>query len=85
MTRMTTIKVSEARERLAEVLERARVEPVILERHGQPAGVLISPATFERLIEALEEVEDAAAFDAALAEKGANIPWEQVKADLGWG
>jgi len=24
------------------------------------------------------------AFDAALAEEGPNIPWEQVKADLGW-
>jgi len=25
-----------------------------------------------------------AAFDAAMAEDGTNIPWEQVKADLGW-
>jgi len=25
-----------------------------------------------------------AAFDAAMAEDGAIIPWEQVKADLGW-
>lgn len=81
---MTTIKVSEARERLAEVLERTQVEPVILERHGQAAAVLISPAMYDRLVEALEEMEDVAAFDAALAEKGANIPWEQVKADLGW-
>lgn len=39
---------------------------------------------YEELIEALEEAEDVAAFDAAMAEEGANIPWEQVKVDLGW-
>ena len=34
--------------------------------------------------EALEGAEDAAAFDVAMADEGDNIPWEQVKADLGW-
>ncbi|MCU4187276.1 hypothetical protein K6U06_23135 [Acidiferrimicrobium sp. IK] len=28
--------------------------------------------------------EDVAAFDAAMAEEGDSIPWDQVKADLGW-
>lgn len=37
------------------------------------------------MLDALEEVEDVAAFDAAMAEEGENIPWAQVKADLGWG
>jgi len=81
---MTTMKVSEARDRLADVLERARTEPVVLERHGRPAAVLVSPAMYERFVEALEELEDLASFDAALAEEGANIPWDRVKADLGW-
>jgi hypothetical protein len=36
------------------------------------------------MLEALEESQDIAAFDAALAEAGDNIPWEQVKTDLGW-
>jgi hypothetical protein len=35
-------------------------------------------------MEALEDAEDVAAFDAAMQEEGPNIPWEQVKADLGW-
>jgi antitoxin Phd len=39
---------------------------------------------YEELLDAFEEVEDVAAFDAAMAEEGENIPWEQVKADLGW-
>ncbi|MET3718660.1 MULTISPECIES: hypothetical protein [unclassified Arthrobacter] len=39
---------------------------------------------YEQMLDALEEVEDIAAFDAAMAEEGENIPWAQVKADLGW-
>ena len=33
---------------------------------------------------AWEDAEDGAAFDAAMDEEGPNIPWDQVKADLGW-
>ena len=35
------------------------------------------------MTEALEDAEDVAASDAAMADEGDNIPWEQVKADLG--
>lgn len=55
-----------------------------MERYGQPAAVLVSPERYEELLEAFEDADDAAAFDAAMAEEGANIPWEKVKADLGW-
>ena len=81
---MATIPMSEAREKLAEAVEAAHVEPVFLERYGRPAAVLVSPERYEELLEAFEDAEDVAAFDAALAEEGSNIPWEQVKADLGW-
>ena len=36
-------------------------------------------------VAALEDAEDAEAFDAAMAEEGPNIPWDQAKADLGLG
>jgi len=39
---------------------------------------------YEQLLDALKEAEDISAFDAAMAEEGDNIPWKQVKADLGW-
>ena len=83
-TGMTSMSVSEARERLAEIIDAAQSEAVVLERYGQPAAVLVSPERYEQLLEAFEEAEDVAAFDAAMAEEGDNIPWEQVKADLGW-
>ena len=38
----------------------------------------------ERMGEELEDAEDVAAFDEAMADEGPNISWEQVKADLGW-
>lgn len=81
---MATMTVSEARENLSDVVETARTEAVILERYGRPAAVLISPERYEQLMAALEDAEDVAAFDAAMAEEGPNVPWEQVKADLGW-
>ena len=81
---MAKMAVSEARERLSEVVALAHDEAVFLERYGQPAAVLVSPDRYEQLMDALEESEDVAAFDAAMAEEGDNIPWEQVKADLGW-
>ena len=81
---MATIPVSEARDRLPDAVQTARTEAVFLQRYGRAAAVLISPERYEQLIEAEEDAEDIAAFDAALAEEGPNIPWEQVKADLGW-
>ncbi len=76
--------VSEAREKLSEAVELAYSEAVFLERYGRPAAVLVSPDRYDQLMTALEEAEDIAAFDAAMSEEGDNIPWEQVKIDLGW-
>ena len=70
--------------RSASPVELARSEAVVFERYGRPAAVLVSPERYEELMAALEEAEDVAAFDEAMAEEGPNIPWEQVKVDLGW-
>jgi len=78
------MNMSAARDNLPDAVELARTEAVFLERYGRPAAVLVSPEHYETLLAALEQAEDAAAFDAAMVEEGASIPWEQVKADLGW-
>jgi hypothetical protein len=46
--------------------------------------VLVSPERYEQLMAAEEDAKDVVAFDAAMNEEGSNIPWAQVKADLGW-
>jgi len=81
---MSKISVTDARGRLPEVIRQARGEAVFLERRGKLQAVVVSPEQYERMMDALEEAEDIVAFDEAMAEEGDNIPWAQVKADLGW-
>jgi antitoxin Phd len=81
---MATMNISDARDHLPAAMETARTEAVFVQRRGRMAGVLVSPERYEQLMAALEDAEDVAAFDAAMAEEGPNIPWAQVKADLGW-
>jgi len=81
---MARMNISAVREKLPEAVELAHSEAVFLERYGRRAAVLLSPERYDELMEALEEADDVAAFDVAMAEEGPNIPWDQVKADLGW-
>lgn len=48
------------------------------------SAVIVSPDRYDEMLEAFEESQDVAAFDASLAEANENIPWDQVKVDLGW-
>jgi antitoxin Phd len=81
---MAIMNMSAARDNLPDAIELARTEAVILERYGQPAAVLVSPERYDELMTALEDAQDVAAFDAAIAKEGPNIPWKTVKTDLGW-
>jgi prevent-host-death family protein len=85
---MSEITVSEARARLADVVDAARVghDPVYLTRRGQRVAAVIDSEDLDRLIAAAEDLADIEAAAAARAEMDAGqpaIPWEQVKADLG--
>lgn len=81
---MNEVAISEARENLAETIRRARKSPICLTNHGEAQVVMIDASTYEKMIEDLEELSDIEAFDAAVADKDAGIPWELVKKDLGF-
>lgn len=81
---MATFSVADARRDFAAVLARAQDEAVTIERRGEPVAIVLSPEQYDRMSQALDDAEDLAAFDAALAEEGANIDWARAKADLGW-
>ena len=81
---MASIQVSAARDALADVIELAATEAVVLERYGSAVAVVVSPTRYEELMDAYEEIQDLEAFDRAMADEGPNVPWAQVKADLGW-
>ena len=52
------MRVADARRNLAEAIERSGEGPVFIQRRGHRAAVLISPAEYERMLNALEEQED---------------------------
>ena len=81
---MSTMSVSAARRDLPSAIETARTEAVFLEREGTHAAVIISVERYEQLMDALEDVEDIAAADAAMSDPSPSTPWAQVKAELGW-
>jgi antitoxin Phd len=81
----SNVSVADERNNFSDVIARAKDEAIFVERRGRPAAVVISPEQYERLMQALEDAEDAAAFDEAMAEEGPNIPCAQVKTDLGCG
>ncbi len=85
---MTEMTVTDARARLADVVDAARVrhDPVYLTRRGQRVAAVIDADDLDRLIAAAEDLADieaAAAARAELADGVPTVPWEQVKADLG--
>jgi prevent-host-death family protein len=83
------VTVSEARGRLAAIIDRARAEhePIYLARRGRRVAALIDADDLDELLELAEDMADIRAAEAARAEMRATgetpIPWEQVKADLG--
>ncbi len=85
---MSEITVSDARARLADVVDAARVahDPVYLTRRGQRVAAVIDADDLDALIAAAEDLADIEAARAARAEMDdgePTIPWKQVKADLG--
>lgn len=83
------LTISEAREQLASVIDRARSEhrPVFLSRRGRRVAAIIDADDLDRLLDLAEDMADvraAAAARAEMVETGATpIPWDEVKAELG--
>jgi prevent-host-death family protein len=85
---MAELTVTDARARLADVVDAARVghDPVYLTRRGQRIAAVIDADDLDRLIAAAEDLADIEAAREARAELADGeeaVPWEQVKADLG--
>lgn len=80
---MSELSVTDARAELPAAIKKSQKSPVHILKHGEPVAVLISPTLYQEMLEAMEELDDIAAYDEAKASGGAPIPWEQVKRDLG--
>ena len=81
---MSEVAVSEARNRLAEVIEESRRsgEPISVTRRGRRVAVIIDSDAFDRLVEIADDVDDRRELEAARADDD-YVPWDDVKAVLG--
>ncbi|MCU1469171.1 MAG: hypothetical protein JWQ39_320 [Glaciihabitans sp.] len=83
------LSVSDARDQLASIINRARTEhePVFLSRRGRRVAAVIDADDLERLIELAEDMADIRAAEDSREEmrrtKTEPTPWDEVKADLG--
>lgn len=80
--------VSDARARLADVVDTARVghKPVFLTRRGHRIAAVVDAGDLEKLMSAAEDLADIQAAQAARKEMDDGedaTPWDQVKSDLG--
>ncbi len=53
--------------------------PLYVTKRGRTAAVLLAAESYEALVALLEDLQDAAAGDQALADRERLIPWEQVR------
>ncbi|WP_419911059.1 type II toxin-antitoxin system Phd/YefM family antitoxin [Candidatus Poriferisodalis sp.] len=83
---MMEVAVSEARNRLAEVIDDTRRsgEPVSVTRRGRRVAVILSSEAFDQLVDRADELDDRRELEAARAEDD-YVPWDEVKAALGLG
>ncbi len=81
---MKELAVSEARERLAEIIEESgrTGDPIALTKRGRRVAVLVAPDVFEMLSRNAEDAFDRAAVTLS-SEDDDFIPWEEVKGELG--
>lgn len=84
---MNQIPITDARGRLASIVDAAHHEPVYLTRRNRRVAAVIDPEQLEKLLEDSEELADIRAVDAAWEETErlgeTPTPWEDVKRDLG--
>ena len=81
-----TASISELRDNLASLLDSLdQFGAVMILRHSKPAAYLVSPATFESLVERLEDLEDMQDMESALQDyrQGKTVPAEEVFGRLG--
>ena len=84
MTYMTEVAVSDARSRLAEMIEQSHRsgEPISVTRRGRRVAVILDSEAFDRLLDSADDAEDRRELDAARTDDD-YVPWDEVKAALG--
>ncbi|MCX7049426.1 MAG: type II toxin-antitoxin system prevent-host-death family antitoxin [Candidatus Sumerlaeota bacterium] len=81
MTFVSTVDLRRMQTRLFDRVVRGH-ERIIVRRREKNIGAIISIDDLERL-QAMEDAEDIKAIDESMAEPGEDVPYEQVRKELG--
>ncbi|MGA1836142.1 type II toxin-antitoxin system Phd/YefM family antitoxin [Herbiconiux sp. 11R-BC] len=84
---MSVITITDARGKLAALVDDSHREPVYLTRRDRPVAAIVDAEQLQQLLADAEELADIRAVDAAWEETErlgeTPIPWDEVKRDLG--
>lgn len=81
---MTIMAVSQVREKMAELIDDARLskEPVYVTRRGKTVAVIVDPDIFKELMESAEDLIDLEEIS-NISDDEESLDWDVVKAELG--
>jgi PHD/YefM family antitoxin component YafN of YafNO toxin-antitoxin module len=79
----TTLTISELRADISQAVKSSKKAPVTILKHGETVTYLLHPSLYEEMMNALEELEDIAAYDKAKARKEDSVLWSEARKDLG--
>lgn len=78
------VPLTEAKNRLHEIVRQAEDDNVVLLRHGRPVAIVISPAALDNLLEEIEDLKDrCSVLESRLESSDMRVPWEKVEVELG--
>jgi prevent-host-death family protein len=83
---MAQFSASDARANFNQVLEIAKTEAVEIHKHGKPAVVILDAMQYEKLLDYIEDLEDANTmlrYELDPDSFGPSIPLEEVERELG--
>jgi PHD/YefM family antitoxin component YafN of YafNO toxin-antitoxin module len=80
------VPIAELPQRQDEILSKLAEQPIILTLHDRAAAVLVSPETWNQMVEDLEDLYDtqdaAAAYEEYKRDPSTARPWEEIEAEL---
>lgn len=81
---MTEMTMRDARAHFGDLVDQARLnEPVVVTKHGRPVAAVVGYDQWQELVELADDMLDIRAYDEAIAEEGAPISLDELKAELG--
>ena len=80
---MKSFPLTDARRDLPSLVDKTAKEPILITRHGIDAAVLVSPSLYEKMLDAMEELEDIAAYDQAKARREESTLLVEARKELG--